>query len=289
MAVVRKTVPPKPAGPTKARKVAPSVTAFALVTELSTPCDNLEDYSILLFGEKKIGKTTLAAMFPKAYFLGTEPGTKALAVYKTDIHDWRTFRTAVKALRKDRIYKTAVVDTIDLAFKMCEKYVCSELGVEHVSEADWGKGWSGLREEFESVMRDLIAAQGKGIIMISHSTEKEIKRRDGSKYDRIQPTMANIAREIVEPMVDIWAYYAYDGDQRTLTIRGDDHITAGHRLETRFQYEGRQVVTIDMGASKQEAYRNFLAAFNNTYVVASPPPVEDAPVRRVVKKVKKVK
>jgi hypothetical protein len=284
MAVVRKTVPNAPVKK-PVNKVAPP-TGFALAGEMTIPLEILQAYATLLFGEKKIGKTTLAAMFPGAYFLAAEPGTKALSVYQTVINDWRTFRAAVKALRKDIKFQTTVVDTIDLAYKFCDKYVCDQLGIEHVSEAGWGKGWAGVREEFESVLRDLLSAPGKGTILISHSVEKEIQRRDGSKYDRIQPTMPNIAREIAEAMVDIWAYYSYDGSNRVLTIRGDDHITAGHRLESHFKYKGRDVVTIDMGTTKEEGYKNFIDAFHNRYVIPDPPPVEDAPRKAVVKKLK---
>jgi hypothetical protein len=287
MAVVKKTLPTGKPDRAVSKRV-PMASGFELATSLSAPSESLQDYSVLLFGEKKIGKTSLASMFPKAYFLSTEPGTKALSVYKTDVSDWRTFKAAVRALRKDTTYKNTVVDTVDLAYKMCEKYVCNELGIDHVSEADWGKGWAGVREEFEMVLRDLIAAPGKGTILISHAVEKEIKRRTGEKYDRIQPTMPNIARDIAEAMVDIWAYFSYDGDRRTLTIRGDDHITAGHRLQNRFRYHGQEVVTIDMGVTKEEAYDNFLAAFNNEYKVDAPVPAPDpSPVRKIVKKVKR--
>jgi hypothetical protein len=284
MAVVRKTVPNAPVKK-PVNKVAPP-TAFALAGEMTTPSEDLQDYATLLFGEKKIGKTTLASMFPKAYFLSTEPGTKALSVFQSEVNDWRTFKQAVKALRRDTKFRTTVVDTIDLAYKFCDKYVCNQLGIEHVSEAGWGKGWAGVREEFEAVLRDLLSAPNKGTILISHSVEKEIQRRDGSKYDRIQPTMPNIAREIAEAMVDIWAYYSYDGSARVLTIRGDDHITAGHRLQTHFQYKGREVVTIDMGTTKEEGYNNFIDAFHNRYVIPDPPPEEETP-RAVVKKIKK--
>jgi hypothetical protein len=287
MAVVKKTLPAKNAAPAApAKRMAPP-SGVTLATTMSEPSDSLDQYSILLFGAKKIGKTSLASMFPGAYFLSTEPGTKALSVYKTDIHDWRTFRAAVKAIRKDTRFQNTVVDTVDLAYTFCNKYVCDQLGIDHVSEADWGKGWAGVREEFEAVMRDLLAAPNKGTILISHATEKEIKRRDGSKYDRIQPTMANIAREICEAMVDIWAYYDYDGSRRVLTIRGDDHVTAGHRLQDRFQWQGREVVTIDMGTTKEQGFKNFFAAFNNAYAIPDAAPDDDAtpaPVRKVVKK-----
>lgn len=284
MAVVKKVKPGSAPVKKKTVEAAPT-TAFALATDLTVPSDALRDYSILMFGEKKIGKSSLASMFDGAYFFAAEPGHKALSVYKSDIHDWKTFKAAVRAWRKDTRFKTAIVDTVDLLFKMCEDHVCRELGVDHVSEADWGKGWSALRTEFEKTMRDLMSAPNKGTVLISHSTEREVKKRSGEKYHRIQPTMPGTARDIIESMVDIWCYFAYDDDRRTLTIRGDDLIAAGHRLQDRFRWKGQEVVVIDMGLTKEEGYRNFLAAFNNQYEIAAVvPPPPSAPIKKKVKK-----
>jgi AAA domain len=104
------------------------------------------------------------------------------------------------------------------------------------------------------------------VVFVSHATEREVRRRDGSKYDRIQPTMANTARDVVEGMVDIWAYYHYEGKDRYLQIKGDDHISAGHRLQQEhFRWNGREVDRIWMGRTPVQAYENLLAAFANTY------------------------
>lgn len=286
MAVVKKVRPaPAKSVKKKAKDLAPATPAFTLATEKTVPSDVLQDYSILLFGAKKIGKTTLASMFDDAYFLTTEPGTKSLEVFESPINSWPEFKQAIRALRKDKRFRTVVVDTIDLAYRFCDAYVCHKLGIENVADADWGKGWGEARKEFELTIRDLMSL-GKGVVLISHSTEKEITRRGGSKYDRIQPTMPNIAREVCEATVDIWAHYDYDDGRRVLTIRGDESLTAGHRLQTRFQWKGRPVEQIDMGTTKEEGYANFLAAFRNKYPIPdAPPPVEAKPVvKKIMKK-----
>lgn len=288
MAVVKKVRPSDGGKPASKKKTAPGITPFELATERTQPSDVLQDYSMLLFGAKKIGKSSLASMFDDAYVLATEPGIKALSVYASEIPNWRVMRDAVKALRKDRRFRTTVVDTVDLAYKFCDEYVCDQLGIENVADADWGKGWGEVRKEFEKVMRDIMSAPGKGTLLISHATEKEIKRRDGSKFDRTQPTMATIARDICEAMVDIWAHYDYEDGRRVLTIRGDEHLTAGHRLQDRFMWKGQEVVQIDMGSSKEEGYRNFLDAFHNRYdPTAKAKDVTIVAPAKVVKKVKR--
>jgi len=246
----------------------------------------LGDYSFLVFGDKKVGKTSLAAQFPDALFLMTEPGARALPVYQIAILDWRMFRDTLKLLRtpEGKRFQTIVVDTVDLLFKMAETYACQKLGIAHPSEEDWGRGWSAVRDEFTAQMQVLLNI-GKGVILISHATEREIKTRSGTKYDRIQPTMSNQARDIVEGMVDIWAYYTYEGTQRVLQIRGDEHIMAGNRLQENFRYNGKEVREIHMGSSAQEAYRNLVACFANKYKPIVISPEEETTPAPVIKKV----
>jgi len=237
---------------------------FTLPTEMSKPSTRLGDYSVLLYGLEKIGKTTLAAQFPDALFLMTEPGGRGLSIYQTPITNWPTFKKSLRLLAKDKRFKTVTVDTVDILFKMCERSVCRKMGIDHPSDEDWGKGWNAIRDEFTEQMA-LLLSLGKGVILISHATEREIKRRDGSKYHVIGPTMAGQARSVIQPMVDIWCYYAFDKERRTLTLRGDEHVTSGVRPPKNFLWNGKPVVDVDMGESPEEAYKNFILAFKNEY------------------------
>jgi len=240
---------------------APAGSSISLPRERNVPKPKLEDYSVLLYGLEKIGKTSLAAQFPDAFFLMCEPGGKALEIYSREVMDWKQFLGYIDLLDKDRSrFRTIVVDTADRCFKMCEEAVLQRLLIKHASDEDYGKGWAMIKDEFARAIVKLLKL-GRGVIFTSHSIEKEIKSRDGQRYDRIVPTMAKGAREILEPIVDIWAYMEYDNTgQRVLHLRGDTHLAAGHRLQDRFV----GVSKIHMGKSAKEGYANFVAAFNNT-------------------------
>lgn len=240
-----------------------TVDELSLPSTPSSPAKSIGDYSILLYGEKKIGKTTLASRFPGAFFLMLEPGSKALSVYQRPVNAWSEFKKYVTLLVHDKRFQTVVIDPVDLAYKRCASYICQKLVIEHLSEEDWGKGWDAARDEFTYEINRLLHI-GKGVIFISHAAEKEIKTRTGEKYHKIAPTMSGQARDILEGIVDIWAYYCYDSKARVLYIEGDDHIGAGHRLESRFKYtDGSPIKEIPMGHSPKEAYENFMKAFNN--------------------------
>lgn len=265
MAVVKRKMP---TGMKKKKggRVEASVTDLALPTARSVPSTKLGDYTTLLFGEKKIGKTDLTAQFPKTFHLMTEPGGKAQQIYQRPVDKWSHFQGYVKLLEKDRTFDTVSVDTADILYGHCMDYVMQREGMDHPSEGAYGKGWAAVRKEFLHWVLRLMNTR-KGVIFVSHAVEKEIKMRGGGTYDRIQPSLAGQARDVLEGIVDLWFYYGYDGDRRVLTIQGNDHIGAGHRLKNNFKFaDGRPVVEIDMGASAEEGYRNLVNAFNNKYV-----------------------
>jgi len=230
-----------------------------LTYEKSKPESDLSKFTILLYGQEKIGKTTFAAQFPNPYFLLFEPGGKALSIHKSDIRDWGHFRHLLKQLETDKKFDNVVFDTADVAAHMCERYVCEVNGISDVDEMEFGKGWRKLRLEFSTCIQRLVKS-GKGILFISHATEKEIKTRTGEKITRIFPTMSKQARETLEPLVDIWVYYQYlSKGNRELVIAGDDEVAAGHRTENHF----KGVSKIPAGTTPKESYQNFLAAFEN--------------------------
>jgi len=261
---------------------------FALPTEKKKPSQKLWDYIFLLFGEKKIGKTSMLAEIDDAFFAMFEPGDKALSTYSHLFTKWSDFRLAVRALKTDKRFSVVVVDTVDLCYKAAEAYALKKLGIEHASEEAYGKGWAAIRKEFTDQIMELVNS-GKGVVFISHATEKEIELRRGGKYDVITTTMSGQARDVIEGLVDVWAYYGYDGEDRVLTIVGDDTLSAGHRLGNNFRTpDGKPIRVIDMGKSPADAHKNFMDAFHNRYTPPAKKKTEDdAP--KTFKKVKKAK
>lgn len=241
---------------------------YRLPTELSTPVNDLGGYTMLIFGKKKIGKTTLASMFSrsgkKVLFLFFEPGGKALRLYQEPMTSWRKFTRFVELLKKDNTFGTVVIDTADYAYNDCFVETCSGLGITHPADEAYGKGWNAISTEFTKQIRALLKS-GKGIIFISHQKDIEVEDREGVKYEKTTNTLSGQAREVIEGLVDVWANYDYDEKgKRVLTILGSKEMDAGHRLKERFRYtDGTRIKKISMGKSEEEGYENFLKAFNN--------------------------
>jgi hypothetical protein len=202
-------------------------------------------------------------MFPKAMFLFCEPGGKALSVYGRAVKNWKELKGYVRLICKDKTFENVVVDTADYAYEYCSDYVCKKMGIDHPSDEAWGKGWKAVKAEIAGEVNRLLHS-GKGVIFISHSRDEEVKKSDGDTYNKTASTLPGQAKDLLEGLVDIWAYYTYHREERVLIIRGDDYVDAGHRVEGRFNYpDGTPIKRIPMGSTKEEAYKNFVSAFEN--------------------------
>jgi len=103
---------------------------------------DLKGKYVLIYGDPKSGKTTLASQFPKSLLCAFEIGYHALPGIKAvDITKWSDFKRVCKQLKTEEAratYDTVIVDTIGIAIDMCEKYILSVNSVDSLSEVAWG-------------------------------------------------------------------------------------------------------------------------------------------------------
>lgn len=243
------------------------VNPFTLPTVKSTPGTDIEDYITFLFGPPSIGKTSFLSHFKDALFLMFEPSAKALRLYQKEISTWVDFKAAIKLLHANKVYKTVVVDTIDIAYRLCMEYVIKfkTAGI-HPGEDSYGRGWDALKDEFQKTIAELCKT-GKGVVFVSHVQYKAVKKMGGGEYEIICPSASDVARRIIEPMAHIFAYYHYGEDnKRYLKITGDSESMGGCKLKEEGYFKGVDV--IPMGDSSAEAYKNFTDAFHSRLKVA---------------------
>jgi len=149
-----------------------------------------------------VHNSTWCSNAEKALFLATEPGLNALEVFQVGITCWEDLLQAcVEIAEGKHEFKTIVIDTVDNAYRMCSDYVCKKFKVEHESDLGFGKGYALINNEFQRVLTKL-AFLPYGLIMISHSQEREIETRTG-KHTRIVPTIPDKARKMVTGLVDL--------------------------------------------------------------------------------------
>lgn len=233
-------------------------------------------YTVTFYGTPKTGKTTTAAQFPSSLLLAFEKGYSAIpGVMAQPINRWSEFRQVIKQLKTDEAHETfknIIVDTADIAYDYCEKYVCSQNNVDKINEIPYGGGYKQAEHEFDEMLR-AIPQMGYGLILISHSQEKTFTDENGLEYQKIVPTLANKPRNIVNRMSDIigYAHPVTDEDGATTTIlhmRGTVRFEAG----SRFKYTPEDIVFTyqNLVNAIGDAIDKQAAEFNNELVTDNP-------------------
>lgn len=194
-----------------------------LPTTKTAPKAQLSDYTVLLYGQSKAGKTSMCSQAQDALFLATEPGLNALEVFQVSITKWDDMLQACAEIAEGKHqFKTIIIDTIDNAYKMCADHMCKKSGVDHESDLGYGKGYALINNEFQRVLNKL-AFLPYGLILISHAQTKEVDTRTG-KIMRTVPTLPDKARKIVVGLVDMILYCDLE------TVKGEDGKSSVQRV-----------------------------------------------------------
>lgn len=95
---------------------------------------DLREKYILLAGQPKIGKTEFCSMAPDALILAFEMGTNARpGAMVQPIEKWADFKLVLRQLEKPEVkakFATVCIDTVGIAYDICEKYICAQNGVQ---------------------------------------------------------------------------------------------------------------------------------------------------------------
>ena len=193
---------------------------------------------ILLYGKPKCGKTTAATQFSKALLCAFEKGYNAIGGIKpVDINKWADFKMVLRQLEKPEakeMYETVVIDTVSIAWDLCEQFICAQNGVQKIGDVPWGGGYSAAKKEFENALRK-ITQMGYGVVLIAHSSIRIEKDANDNDVEIISPELPKRAYEISNGIVDIIGYIGSewkDGEQkRWLYTRETPTLFAGSRFK----------------------------------------------------------
>ena len=199
---------------------------------------DLSGYITYIYGAPKVGKTTLCSKFPSPLLLAFEKGYNAIpGIIAQDVTKWSQMKEVIRELKKDEVkeaFKTIIIDTIDVAGSLCEKYICNKKGIETIGEGGWtNNGWADYKKELEETFRT-IAQEGYAVVFISHIQDKTFKRPDGTEYNQMVPTAQSSLNKIVKAMADIYgcALINPTTGQREMVLRSlDGTVDAGCRFK----------------------------------------------------------
>lgn len=196
---------------------------------------------VWLYGAPFSGKTTLADNFPTPIMLNTDGNINSFTAPMIEVKEtldgrqkisgWVNFKAAIDELQKGSDFETIVVDLVEDTLEHCRRYCYEKLGIEHESDAGFGKGYDFIRTEFLTTMKKLLTLD-YNIVLISHEDlSKDISKKGGDKVTSIRPNIQEKTALKLAGMVDIVARVVADGNSRTLQFKSDDVVFGGGRLK----------------------------------------------------------
>ena len=185
---------------------------------------------------------------PKSLILAFEIGYKAIpGALALPINSWAEFLQVLNQLKAEKRkeetaslkgekyespYETIIVDIVDIAWNLCEKYVLAQQGVEKIADIPFGGGYSLVANEFDSKMRSIIQ-MGYGVVFISH--EQETVSEDDPKVKYATCTLPKRPKNLITRMVDVYGYATIDqtadGLVHSLHVRKTPEWDAGARFK----------------------------------------------------------
>lgn len=230
---------------------------------------DLKGYAVMFYGEPKSGKTTTAAAFPRSLLLAFEKGYSAIPGVKAQpINTWAEFLKVLRQLKTPEakaVYDNIIIDTADIAYLLCEKYIVNQHGASDIADQSklaYGKGYQLVEKEFDEKLRQIMQ-EDYGLVIISHAQDKTFKDETGDEYNQIIPTLDKRGNKIITRMADIIGYSRAVENPETsaletrLFMRGTPRFVAGSRFESTpdsiiFSYENL-VDTISSAVDHLEA------------------------------------
>jgi hypothetical protein len=180
-----------------------------------------------VIGPPGVGKSTLFSGFDGVLYLVTsEKELTRLKVPYILVDSWDKVLEATNELITNRQkysqYKFLVFDFIDAIWTQCVIATCEKLGVDHTSDAGYGKGVDMVDQTFKKWITRLIASD-YGIMFISHVQQKDVMQ-PGGVVTKTLCTLPQRARMIIFPLINVIGCMEYKTVKTQLPNGKTDYV-----------------------------------------------------------------
>jgi len=182
---------------------------------------------VVLYGPEGVGKSSLAAEFPKPIFIDTEGSTSALNVDRLPKpSSWEMLNQQADWVKQQgNQFGTLVIDTIDWAEMLCVQSVCAQHDKKGIEAFGYGQGYIYVAEalgRFLNKLSDLVEA-GINVVLTAHSQIVKFEQPDEmGAYDRYQLKLGKKTSSQTAPLVKEWADMVLFLNYKTFSVAADE-------------------------------------------------------------------
>lgn len=190
---------------------------------------DLNSYSMFVYGESKIGKTTFVHDLygDKVLHVMTEKRYKALeGAYVQYVSSWSEYLQVMRQLKQKEVqeqFSVVSVDTVENLYEYLEKYVAGKYSETVVGERDdlWGADWTDLRKMWKEgllkieqagytpvfvshAVQNTVQIPKSGVIQAEANTltqyEEKVNKKDGQTYLEFQKFEPDLKDKVMAPI-----------------------------------------------------------------------------------------
>lgn len=200
-----------------------------------------------IYGCPFSGKSTLVDNFPDLLVLSTDGNVENITAPYVIIRDevtqtgrvinrkfaWEVFKDTITELElKQNDFKSISIDLVEDLREMCRVYMYDKLGIQHESDAGYGKGYDIIKTEFLGTIKRFFNLDYENLIIVSHEdVSKTITKKDGTQITRIAPNLQEgLATKIAGMVGLVGRVIAYTDTDRVISFKTDHVIFGGGRL-----------------------------------------------------------
>lgn len=140
------------------------------------------DYTNLIYGEAKIGKSSLNAELFKdnGLFIFAEPRFRHLEGIKVEqVNNWSEFMQLITLLKKNKkqllpIYPVIVISGVENLLRWAKDYTLSYFGVKELTETSYGQGWAFYFDTWQKFIT-MLSTEGYKVHFELHATKETIR------------------------------------------------------------------------------------------------------------------
>ncbi|OUS70278.1 hypothetical protein B1748_29010 [Paenibacillus sp. MY03] len=182
---------------------------------------------VVLYGPEGIGKSSLAARFPRPIFIDTEGSTTEMDVDRTPKpSSYEMLKQQVQWVKQQgpARFGTLITDTVDWAEMLITDSVCSSHGKAGVEDFGYGKGYIYVAEEmgrFLNLLSDVVES-GINVVLTAHAQIVKFEQPDEmGAYDRYQLKLGAKTGSRTAPLVKEWADMVLFINYKTFSVATD--------------------------------------------------------------------
>lgn len=186
---------------------------------------------VVIYGPEGIGKSSLAAQFPRPVFIDTEGSTTEMDVDRLPKPtSWEMLKQQVQWVKQQgtQRFGSLVIDTIDWAEMLCVESICATHQKTGVEDFGYGKGYIFVAEEFGRFLNQLsdVIEAGIHVVLVAHSQIVKFEQPDEmGAYDRYQLKLGAKTGSRTAALVKEWADMVLFINYKTFSVAADQKGT----------------------------------------------------------------